>query len=164
MQLPDDVIAQVERRLDVRLDYSSPRTGAWATSAGHRGPWVRVDSRSPTVIQPQSWVGAEAASVIPSIPKPVWFQSATWLDTSRERVWRAEEMELITEPVVTATGTMLTAARADLVDRVARRPGGAGWIPDPAGRRPLRTDHPPDQSGARRRGGHHRHRMDHLAR
>ena len=119
MQLPDEVIAQVERRLDVRLDRSSPRTGAWAESAGHRtnrGTWVRVDSRPRLVIQPQSWVGAEAASVIPGVPKPAWFQSATWADTSRERVWRAEEMELITERVVAATGTMLTSP-PDLPDR-----------------------------------------------
>ncbi|MGH3831595.1 MAG: hypothetical protein ACRDRS_14310, partial [Pseudonocardiaceae bacterium] len=112
MQLPGDVIAQVERRLDVRLDRSSPRTGAWAESAGYRsdrGTWVRVDSRPQSWIQSQSWVGAEAASVIPGIPKPAWFQSATWVDTSRGRVWRAEEMELVTEPVVAAIGTMLTA-------------------------------------------------------
>ncbi len=112
VQLPDEVIAQVERRLDVRLDRSSVRTGAWAESVGYRsdrGTWVRVDSRACSVIQPQSWVGAEAASVIPGVPKPAWFQSATWADTSRERVWRAEEMELVTEPVVAATGTMLTA-------------------------------------------------------
>lgn len=108
----DDVIAQVERRLDVGLDLSSVRTGAWAESAGYRsdrGTWVRVDSRPRSVIHPQSWVGAEAASVIPDIPKPAWFQSATWADTSRERVWRAEEMELVTEPVVAVTGTMITA-------------------------------------------------------
>lgn len=112
VQLPDAVIAQVERRLDVRLDRSSARTGAWATSAGHRtdrGTWVRVDSRPPSVIQPQSWVGAEAASVIPGVPKPAWFQSVTWADASRKRVWRAEEMELVTDPVVAVTGTMLTA-------------------------------------------------------
>jgi hypothetical protein len=111
VQLPDDVIAQVERRLDVRLERSSQRTGAWAESAGHRtdrSTWVRVDSRAPSVIQPQSWVGVEAASVIPNIPKPAWFQSATWSDADRERVWRAEEMELITEPVVTPTGATLT--------------------------------------------------------
>jgi hypothetical protein len=68
VQLPDDVIAQVERRLDVQLDRSSARTGAWAESAGYcsdRGTWVRVDSRARLVIQPQSWVGAEATSVIP---------------------------------------------------------------------------------------------------
>jgi len=106
------VIAQVERRLDVRLDLSSAKSGAWAESTGYcsdRGTWVRVDSRARSVIQPQSWVGAEAASVIPGVPKPAWFQSATWTDTGRERVWRPQEMELVTEPVVAATGTMLSS-------------------------------------------------------
>ncbi len=28
--------------------------------------------------------------MILGVPKPAWFQSATWVDTSRERVWRAE--------------------------------------------------------------------------
>ncbi|MGH3673741.1 MAG: hypothetical protein ACRDSH_24440, partial [Pseudonocardiaceae bacterium] len=85
---------------------------AWAESAGHRtdrGTWVRVDSRSLSRIQSQSWVGAEAASVIPDVPKPAWFQSATWTDADRGRVWRTEEMELITEPVVAEHGTMLIA-------------------------------------------------------
>ncbi|MGH3669603.1 MAG: hypothetical protein ACRDSH_03055, partial [Pseudonocardiaceae bacterium] len=62
------MLAEVERRLDVRLDRSEIKTGAWAESAGHRtdrGTWVRVDSRSLSRIQSQSWVGAEAASVIP---------------------------------------------------------------------------------------------------
>ncbi|MGH3696264.1 MAG: hypothetical protein ACRDRX_20100 [Pseudonocardiaceae bacterium] len=110
--LPDDVIAQVERRLDVRLDRSASRTGAWAHSAGHRThreTWVRVDSRTPSWIQPQSWIGAEAASVIPGVPQPRWLQTATWTDTERSKVWRAEEMELVTDPVIVAVGTMLTA-------------------------------------------------------
>ncbi|MGH3826710.1 MAG: hypothetical protein ACRDQX_05995 [Pseudonocardiaceae bacterium] len=47
--------------------------------------------------------------MIPGIPNPAWLQSATWVDTNRGRVWRAEEMELVTEPVVAVTGTMLTA-------------------------------------------------------
>jgi hypothetical protein len=52
--------------------------------------------------------------VVPGIPIPAWFQSVTWADTSRERVWRAEEMELVTEPVVAVTGTMLTAIRSQM--------------------------------------------------
>lgn len=111
MELTEDVVAEVERRLAVRLNRSAVATGAWAESAGHRtdrGTWVRVDSRAVSVIQPQSWVGAEAASVIPGVPKPAWFQSATWLDPDQKRVWRAEEMELITEPVIAGQGAMLT--------------------------------------------------------
>lgn len=118
MDLSDGVLAEVERRLDVRLDRSTTRTGAWAESAGFRtdrGTWVRIDSRSRSRIQPQSWVGAEAASVIPGVPKPGWFQSTTWTETDQNRVWRADEMEFISEPVVAVTGTMLTS-EPDLPD------------------------------------------------
>lgn len=118
MAVPDDVLADAERRLAVRLDRSTMRTGAWAESAGHRtdsGTWVRIHSRSTSRIQPQSWIGAEAASTIAGVPKPTWFQSATWTDTDRDRVWRADEMEYIGEPVPAATGTMLTE-QPDLPD------------------------------------------------
>lgn len=110
MDLAEDVAAEVERRLAVRLDRTVVATGAWAESAGHRtdrGTWVRIDSRAVSVIQPQSWVGAEAASVIPGVPKPAWLQSATWLDPDGGRVWRAEEMELIADPVIAGHGAML---------------------------------------------------------
>jgi hypothetical protein len=73
-----------------------------------RGTWVRVDSRTAGRIQAQSWIGAEAASVIPDVPKPGWLQSATWRDPAGETVWRAEEMQLVTEPAIVGTGAMLT--------------------------------------------------------
>ncbi len=109
--LPDDVLKQVERRLDVRLDLSEVKTGAWAESAGYltdRGTWARIDSRTVTSIQPQSWIGAEAASVIRDVPKPAWFQSASWTDADRGRVWRVDEMERISEPAIVSAGAGLT--------------------------------------------------------
>jgi hypothetical protein len=66
------------------------------------------DSRTAGRIQPQSWNGAEAASVIPDVPKPGWLQSATWRDPAGTRVWRAEEMELVTELAIAGTGAMIT--------------------------------------------------------
>jgi hypothetical protein len=45
-------------------------------------------------------------------------------DTSRERVWRAEEMELVTEPVVTVTGAMLTAIRSRIDPKLTQVGGG----------------------------------------
>jgi hypothetical protein len=111
VELSDYVIDQVERRLDVQLDRSESKTGAWAESAGHRtdrGTWVRVDSRPRSSIQPQSWVGAEAASVIAGVPMPAWLQTATWADVERGTVWRAQEMEFVAESAVADRGTMLT--------------------------------------------------------
>ncbi|MGH3828219.1 MAG: phosphotransferase, partial [Pseudonocardiaceae bacterium] len=106
----DDVIAEVERRPDVRLDRSEVKTGAWMESAGHRtgrGTWYASAPGHRPGSSP-SHVGTEAASVISGVPKPAWFQTATWTDVHCGRVWRAEEMELITEPVVAEHGTMLT--------------------------------------------------------
>lgn len=111
VELPDDVVGEVERRLGVRLDRGAARTGAWLESAGYltdRGTWARVDSRTVTSIQPQSWIGAEAASVIRDVPKPAWYQSASWTDADRGRVWRVDEMEMISEPVIASTGAGLT--------------------------------------------------------
>ncbi|OLF09127.1 hypothetical protein BLA60_21370 [Actinophytocola xinjiangensis] len=112
MDLTDDVVAEVERRLGVRLDRAATATGAWAESAGHRtdrDTWVRVDSRPVARIQPQSWIGAEAASVIRDVPKPDWLQSATWRDPAGTTVWRADEMELVADAVITRSGAMLTS-------------------------------------------------------
>jgi hypothetical protein len=111
VQSTDDVLAEVERRLNLRLDRSQIRTGAWAASTGFptgKGTWVRVDSRPAAWVQPQSWFGTEAASIIASVPKPSWFQTVTWADPERGLAWRAEEMELVAEPVIAETGTMLT--------------------------------------------------------
>lgn len=57
MDLIDDVVVEVKRRLGVRLDRTATATGAWAESAGHRTDrrtwsgwtpgWTVVSSRSP---------------------------------------------------------------------------------------------------------------------
>jgi hypothetical protein len=91
VELTDDVADQVERRPGVRLDRTA--TGTWTESAEHhtdRGTWVRVTSRPAGRIKPQSWIGAEAASVIPDVPEPDWLQSATWRDPAGTTVWWAE--------------------------------------------------------------------------
>ncbi|PPK63488.1 phosphotransferase family enzyme [Actinokineospora auranticolor] len=48
------------------------------------------------------WVGLEAAATICGVKKPEWFQGATWVDQGRDVVWRADEVELVTAPVVGA--------------------------------------------------------------
>jgi hypothetical protein len=53
------------------------------------------------------WIGLEAAATIRGVKKPKWFQSATWTDEDRGVVWRADEVELITSPMV---GDLATAA------------------------------------------------------
>lgn len=107
----DDVLDRAERVLNVRLDHSSVVYGEHVATEGFRtsdGTWVRVERRQRWRINSAVWIGLEAAATIRGVKKPEWFQSATWTDQARDVVWRADEVELITAPVV---GDLATAAR-----------------------------------------------------
>jgi hypothetical protein len=99
----DDVLARVERSLDVHLDRSTVRFGIHGATEGFvtsGRTWVRVERRGLGRINSAAWVGLEAAATIAGVRKPAWFQSCTWTDCDRGVVWRADESELITAPVV----------------------------------------------------------------
>jgi hypothetical protein len=99
----EEVLAHVERALDVRLDRLSVVYGDSGATEGFRsagGTWVRVERRGRWRINSAVWVGLEAAATIRGVRKPEWFQGATWVDQVRDVVWRADEVELITAPVV----------------------------------------------------------------
>jgi hypothetical protein len=106
----DDVLDRAERALNVRLDHSSVVYSEHGATEGFRtsdGTWVRVERRQRWRINSAVWIGLEAAATIRGVKKPEWFQSATWTDQARDVVWRADEVELITAPVV---GDLATAA------------------------------------------------------
>ncbi|WP_028661545.1 hypothetical protein [Saccharomonospora saliphila] len=106
----EDVLDRVERTLDVCLDRSSVVYGEHGATEGFRtsgGTWVRVERRQRWRINSAVWTGLEAAATIREVKKPEWFQSTTWTDPSRDVVWRADEVELMTAPVV---GDLATAA------------------------------------------------------
>ncbi|HEX3781923.1 MAG TPA: hypothetical protein VHX38_19840 [Pseudonocardiaceae bacterium] len=106
----EDVLDRVERALGVVLDRSSVVYGESGATEGFRtgrGTWVRVEWRGRWRINSAVWVGLEAASTIRGVKKPAWFRSATWADPERGVTWRADEVELITAPVV---GDLATAA------------------------------------------------------
>jgi hypothetical protein len=106
----EDVLGHVERALDVVLDRESVVYGIHGATEGFRtssDTWVRVERRGRWRINSAVWVGLEAASTIRGVKKPEWFQGSTWTDPDREVVWRADEVELITAPVV---GGLATAA------------------------------------------------------
>ena len=99
----EDVLRRVEHVLDLRLDRSSAVYGESGATEGFRtsnGTWARVERRSRWRINSAVWVGLEAASTIKGVKKPEWFQGTTWADNAREVVWRADEVELISAPVV----------------------------------------------------------------
>lgn len=113
----EDVFQHVERALGVRLERSSVMYGSYGTTEGFRtdrGTWVRIQRRQRWRINGSAWTGAEAASVIRGVTKPDWFQCASWIDELRGVVWRADEMELITSPVIKGSRDLATGA--DLPD------------------------------------------------
>ncbi|MGH3686880.1 MAG: hypothetical protein ACRDSM_17905 [Pseudonocardiaceae bacterium] len=61
-----------------------------------------------TAFELPAWAGAECASVLRGVTKPDWFQTASWRDDLREVVWRADEMELVSSPVINSTGVVAT--------------------------------------------------------
>ncbi|WP_121392397.1 hypothetical protein [Actinokineospora cianjurensis] len=98
-----DVLDRVERTLDVVLDRASVVYGIYGATEGFRttgGTWVRVERRGRLRINSAVWVGLEAAATIRGVKKPEWFQGATWVDHDRDVVWRADEVELVTSPIV----------------------------------------------------------------
>jgi hypothetical protein len=106
----EDVLRRVEHVFDLRLDLSSAVYGESGATEGFRtsnGTWARVERRNRWRINSAVWVGLEAASTVKGVKKPEWFQGATWTDNAREVVWRADEVELISAPVV---GDLVTAA------------------------------------------------------
>lgn len=109
----DDVLEHVERAFDLVLDRSSVVHGVGGVTEGFRTSrrtWARIEQRVPWRIKSAAWVGLEAASTIENVPVPGWYQSTTWADPTRDRVWRADEVEFVSSPSVRAAGG-LDAAR-----------------------------------------------------
>lgn len=97
-----EVLDRAETALAVDLDRASVVYGESGATEGYRtraGTWVRIERRGATRFA-SAWVGLEAASAIGGVTKPAWFQSATWADPERGVVWRVDEVELITVPMV----------------------------------------------------------------
>lgn len=110
----EDVLARIERTLDVRLDRASVIYGAYGTTEGFRsdrGTWVRVERRPRWHAPDSSWVGVEASSALRGVRRPDWLQSTAWVDIEREQAWRADELESVESPSVTAAGGVEAAAR-----------------------------------------------------
>ncbi|XVV02487.1 phosphotransferase [Actinosynnema sp. CA-248983] len=109
----EDVLAHVERAFGVVLDRDSVVHGLEGVTEGFRtdrGTWVRIEQRLPWRIKSAAWIGLEASSAIEGVPKPAWFQSVTWTDQPRDRVWRADEVEFVATPSVAVAGGLQAAA------------------------------------------------------
>jgi hypothetical protein len=105
----DDVFAEVERALGVRLEQSGITYGTQGATVGlptTADTWVRVAWSAPEKVRLQAWTGGEIASAIVGVEKPELYRSYRWIDQARSVVWRADEVELITSKAVHPTGVI----------------------------------------------------------
>ncbi|MFK4226682.1 aminoglycoside phosphotransferase [Streptomyces sp. NPDC019890] len=107
--LHDDVLDHIERRLDVRLDRPAGVYGNNGGTAGFRTDretWLRVEWRRPDRADSPSWAGLEAAAAVRGVSKPDLLEALRWWDARREVVWRADEMTLVPDAIVSMSGSI----------------------------------------------------------
>lgn len=105
----DDVFAEVEKTLGVRLDESSAAYGAQEKTVGFRtssDTWVRIAWRLVDDVHGESWTGEEIASAILGVRKPELLRSYRWTDRGRSVVWRADEAEYVSAKAIHHTGVI----------------------------------------------------------
>ena len=124
-------IGDVLRRVEQRLGRCVFRDGAHYSrvngTVGLRteaATWVRLGWRRPTHLDLPSWSGTEeAAALVHGVPKPEWFAAATWFDSGRGVVWKAEETSLA--PAGAVSGTAEITRDPELPERWWSDLGGA---------------------------------------
>lgn len=110
----DDVLDDVERRLGRQLKREDSRFSKYNGTAGFRtdeATWVRLAWRRTEKIDTQAWTGFEAAAAIEGVPRPEWSAAAVWTDRTRGVVWRADEMTLVEDGALSATGDITADPR-----------------------------------------------------
>jgi hypothetical protein len=99
----EDVLDIAEQRLGRVLNrrdtHYSKRNGT-AGFPTSDGTWVRLSWRRPDRFSTHAWTGIEATSAIVGVPRPEWCAAASWSDTEREVVWRADEMTRAADPAL----------------------------------------------------------------
>ncbi|TVT48384.1 hypothetical protein FNH05_17975, partial [Amycolatopsis rhizosphaerae] len=96
----DGVLNRVEAGLGVALVRESlVRKRRTVGAPSDRETWVRIEVRPLAKIaaQGQAANGLETAELLTGIAKPAWYASLSWLDADEQAVWRADEVELVTD-------------------------------------------------------------------
>ncbi|MCX4666541.1 hypothetical protein OG453_07635 [Streptomyces sp. NBC_01381] len=103
----EELLEQVERRLEVRLDGNTVVLKRRSVGARtDRDTWVRIERRPLAGIDGQGWNGTECAATLEGIAKPHWYSGASWRGPDGTAMWRADETELLPdEPVSSAVTT-----------------------------------------------------------
>ncbi|MGH3869199.1 MAG: hypothetical protein ACRDQ4_24435 [Pseudonocardiaceae bacterium] len=102
-----DVIDRVERCLGVRLDREVAVVKRRSVGARtDRDTWIRLEARPFSKLSGQG-SGVEGATVLPrTVAKPKWYQGLSWQVPEQGVLWRADEMELVTAPVIKPGGIL----------------------------------------------------------
>lgn len=96
----EEVLNRVEAGLGVVLDREAVARKRRSIGArSDRGTWVRIEIRPlvKIVAQGQAANGMEAANLLDGIAKPAWYAALSWHDAQGEAVWRADEVELVSD-------------------------------------------------------------------
>ncbi len=103
----DDVIAQVERCLSVRLDREAAVVKRRSIGARtDRCTWVRIEARPLSTLAGQGG-GVECAACLPTaVAKPQWYRGLSWQAREQGLLWRADETELVTASPIKPGGVL----------------------------------------------------------
>ncbi|KFU77796.1 Phosphotransferase enzyme family protein [Amycolatopsis lurida] len=96
----DEVLSRVEAGLGVVLDRATVTRKRRSVGArSDRGTWVRIEFRplAKIVAQGQAADGTEAANLLSDIAKPAWYAALSWHAGDAQVVWRADEVEFVTD-------------------------------------------------------------------
>jgi hypothetical protein len=99
-EVVDGVLSRVETGLGVVLERAAVARKRRSVGArSDRGTWVRIEVRplAKIVAQGQAANGTEAANLLSGIAKPAWYAALCWHDADEQVVWRADEVELVTD-------------------------------------------------------------------
>lgn len=101
----EDMADRVECCLGVRLDRETAVVKRRSVGARtDRDTWIRLEARPFSKLTGQG-NGVEGAAVLPrAVAKPKWYQGLSWQVPEQGVLWRADEMELVTAPVIKPGG------------------------------------------------------------
>lgn len=95
---------QIDTHFDVTTEVRKRRSLGFRTD---RDTWVRIELRSLDRIDGQGW-GIEQAAVLNGVAMPAWRQGLSWVDHDLSAMWRVDETDLVTDPVVKPGGILTT--------------------------------------------------------
>jgi hypothetical protein len=93
---PSKEIDRVERALGVGLDRQTEmRKRRSVGFRSDRDTWVRIEQQPMSHFIERGNNGLERSVILRGVAKPEWYQSVSWIDRADDRMWRADETELI---------------------------------------------------------------------